>query len=723
MEVLAKRGSKNIVKVAITIGEESVLYELNQQESLENIISSVCRERNIPGNPKQYSFQLEESNHKNEIQRRYITEDNRSKIQNGHILKLVLSPEEMVKIIISKIGYDSDPDDETRSWHFEKLASFSSDPTFSKAFLKADGLSVLTSLLLNNALEEVYLCNCLHCLYCVLKFQLITTLDVKIIEKMCKIIVESQYKSSVIADALLIVEKIVRLEAFKNKREMIYKSLNVDHLIRHIQNNNSDEVQENAVGLLNALAENSKDARITEIMAAEYRHIIYASVLKLGRNVSISLGKKLYTYQKLILNLLVHELHSTVDQNGADSSAIQEIQAISERTFEKENSIMGNDYKLKKKRMKKKQNLEKLLQIPNNMSHLTLSCMVFFSQRYPESFSQVMLTENKVGNSFYVTCDYVLRLLCKIVGIGGQAMMERKYQPLVFSVPMESPFLNELFCRALLRLTKTRREMRAKTIDDHKKVLLVLERQIIEGLKTQPREWQKLDRQLQEWSYERVTQVWNDEREQQLQWNLRNLPPVVSLRETRTNELLDVIAQQRLGVMSDGEFFPKLGVRQQKGKQKLWFAYLSPNHKVIHYGDCIDENRPECPCKISVSDIRDLVTGLKCPHIKNAKPNQRLEASFAFSITYEEDDQPKSLDFIAPSCEVYDHWTDGISVLLGRSMKSKKLKSDLDTLLDMDIRLQLMDLEGIHIPHSPPPIPDDPPDFDFSDPFVSEAIK
>jgi engulfment/cell motility protein 1 len=46
-------------------------------------------------------------------------------------------------------------------------------------------------------------------------------------------------------------------------------------------------------------------------------------------------------------------------------------------------------------------------------------------------------------------------------------------------------------------------------------------------------------------------------------------------------------------------------------------------------------------------------------------------------------------------------------------MVSPLKESDLDTLLSMEIKLRLLDTEGITIPSSPPPIPPDPPNYDF----------
>lgn len=61
----------------------------------------------------------------------------------------------------------------------------------------------------------------------------------------------------------------------------------------------------------------------------------------------------------------------------------------------------------------------------------------------------------------------------------------------------------------------------------------------------------------------------------------------------------------------------------------------------------------------------------------------------------------------------YCMWTDGLNALLGKEMTSEYTKSDMDTLLSMEMKLRLLDLENIQIPEAPPPIPKEPSNYDF----------
>lgn len=64
--------------------------------------------------------------------------------------------------------------------------------------------------------------------------------------------------------------------------------------------------------------------------------------------------------------------------------------------------------------------------------------------------------------------------------------------------------------------------------------------------------------------------------------------------------------------------------------------------------------------------------------------------------------------------EQYCIWTDGLCALLGREMGSDLTRSDLDTLISMEMKLRLLDLENITIPEAPPPVPKEPSSYNFS---------
>ena len=154
--------------------------------------------------------------------------------------------------------------------------------------------------------------------------------------------------------------------------------------------------------------------------------------------------------------------------------------------------------------------------------------------------------------------------------------------------------------------------------------------------------------------------------------------------------------------------------RGQRIKDKFWFIKLSSNHKVFHYGDCdeiIIPTTEELNNKLAVNDIKSLVIGKECPHMKDSKGRKGMH-QLAFSLILDSAEM-SSLNFVAQSDQVFTYWTDGINALLGQKMVSNETESDLKALLSMEIKLRLLDVEGIDIPQEPPPVPEEPLNYDY----------
>lgn len=89
---------------------------------------------------------------------------------------------------------------------------------------------------------------------------------------------------------------------------------------------------------------------------------------------------------------------------------------------------------------------------------------------------------------------------------------------------------------------------------------------------------------------------------------------------------------QAFNTFFTGTRFTKYSPRGQRIKDKFWYMRLSPNHKVLHYGDCDEKSAPsteELQSKLAVSDIRALLVGRDCPHMKGRKASYQLAFSLA----------------------------------------------------------------------------------------------
>ena len=168
---------------------------------------------------------------------------------------------------------------------------------------------------------------------------------------------------------------------------------------------------------------------------------------------------------------------------------------------------------------------------------------------------------------------------------------------------------------------------------------------------------------------------------------------------------------------------------------------LHPNHKTIYVGDWNSEKSvptiEDLEPWLQISDI-ELFTNGNCPFVKNMKKEQIIAiAPRAFSLQLQGGENT-SLDLIAPDQQTYNYWEDGIKCLKNMEMSSTDYGDELKVLLDMEVKLRLLDLEGVDLPATAPmvglrmltqyaqntqddfileiylQVPPPPPDFNFS---------
>ena len=96
------------------------------------------------------------------------------------------------------------------------------------------------------------------------------------------------------------------------------------------------------------------------------------------------------------------------------------------------------------------------------------------------------------------------------------------------------------------------------------------------------------------------------------------------------------------------------------------------------------------------------------------KDNKSKKSTFALAFSLIPDsEQEEPLNFVKKKKKTFDYWTDGINALLDQEMTSKETNNDLEMLLSMEIKLRLLDTEGVMIPAKPPELPPSPPNYDF----------
>uniref|UniRef100_A0A7N6FE30 ELMO domain-containing protein n=1 Tax=Anabas testudineus TaxID=64144 RepID=A0A7N6FE30_ANATE len=665
---------KDIVKIAIQMpGAYPQLIQLDQKKPLSAVIKEVCDGWNLPG-PENHALQYAD------VVQTYITESNRLDIKNGCILRLTKAPGRCAEDLFKGI---QNLDSGVRCDSLKELAGVSTDVTFAQEFISRDGHLLLVKIVEDS--NELVLCvSAVHWCRAVKYFM----------ELMDHGIVSWENLSSVF---------IKKIASFVNTKST------------------DASIQQVSLDILESMVLSSQITSISTFRSYDSVATSLLSICDMDKPSTLifqdEMAHYLYVLQSVTLNHLEPRMKTPLDCYSQEQRDI--LHGLRQAAFEteSENSLSNERRRslcakeFKKLGFSNNSNPgQDLLRAPPGL--LALDTMSYFAMRYPDAYSRFVLEnssrEDKHECPFARSSIELTLILCEILRIGEPpSETGSDYHPIFFS---QDRLLEELFCVCIQLLNKTWKEMRA-TQEDFDKVMQVVREQITRTLSSKPTSLEFFKSKVNALNYSEILKLRQTER---LHQEETLAPPVLELKERLKPELLELIRQQRLNRLCQGTMFRK--ITQRRRQDKLWYCRLSPNHKMLHYGD-VEEDTDNPPIetlqmKIPVADIKGLLTGKDCPHMKENKGKQNKEVlDMAFSITY--DVEESSLDFIAPSRTDFCLWTDGLNVLLGREMSSESMRSELEILLSMEIKLRLLDLENVPIPDSAPVVPKPPSNFNF----------
>ncbi|KAB5571612.1 hypothetical protein PHYPO_G00227040 [Pangasianodon hypophthalmus] len=702
---------KDIVKIAIQMpGAYPQLIQLDQKKPLTAVIKEVCDRWNLPG-PENYALQYADGAHT------YITESNRLDIKNGSILRLTKAPGRCADDLFKGI---QSSDSDVRCESLKQLAAISTDITFAQEFISRDGHSLLVHIVEDANEAPLIMTHTLTAFMELMDHGIVSweNLSSVFIKKIAGFVNAKVMDTSIQQVSLDILESMVlsSISLFHQIREEI----TLERLIAHLQVSNQ-QLQTKAMALLMALLQTAGEADRQDLFAflekKNLRQYIHKNIIHSSGPIGDEMAHYLYVLQSVCLNHLEARMRTALDSFNQEQrealhslrQAVFETESDGSLSNERRRSLCAKEFK--KLGFSNKGNPgQDLSRTPPGL--LALDTMTYFASRYPDAYSRFVLEnssrEDKHECPFARSSIQLTLMLCEILRIGEPpSETGSNYHPIFFA---QDRLLEELFCICIQLLNKTWKEMRA-TQEDFDKVMQVVREQITRTLSSKPTSLELFKNKVNALNYSEILKLRQTER---LHQEETLAPPVLELKERLKPELLELIRQQRLNRLCHGTLFRKISSRRRQ--DKLWYCRLSPNHKVLHYGDVEEET--EMPSieslqdKIPVADIKALLIGKDCPHMKDNKGKQTKEMlDLAFSITY--DVEEYSLNFVASSRTDFCLWTDGLNVLLGKEMSSESMRSELEILLSMEIKLRLLDLENVPIPDSAPPIPKPPSNFNF----------
>ncbi|KAM9307931.1 engulfment and cell motility protein 1 isoform 2-T2 [Gastrophryne carolinensis] len=718
----------DIVKVAIQWpGAFPKLMEIDQKKPLSAIIKEVSDGWSIGQNHEELALQYAEGSGF------YITEKNRNEIKNGAILRLTASPTHTAQQLHERVQSTS-MDNKLEA--LKDLAKFSRDVTFAQEFINLDGIYLLTQMVESGTERYQKLQKIMKpCFGEMLSYTLTAfvelmdhgivswdTFSVAFIKKIASFVNKPAMDVSILQRSLAILESMVL-----NSHDLYQKvaqEITIGQLMPHLQGADQ-EIQTYAIAVINALflkAPDDKRQEMANILAQkQLRSVILTHVIRAQKPINNEMAHQLYVFQVLTFNLLEDRMMTKMDpQDQAQRDIIFELRRIAfdveldqnnlGGSMEKRKSMYTRDYK----KLGFTNNVNPALDFTHTPpGMLALDNMLYFAKHHQDAYIRIVLEnssrEDKHECPFGRSSIELTKMLCEILKVGELPSETcNDFQPMFFT---HDRAIEEFFCICIQLLNKTWKEMRA-TSEDFNKVMQVVREQIMRALTNKPSSLDQFKCRLQSLSYTEILKIRQSERMNQEDFQSR---PILELKEKIQPEILELIKQQRLNRLVEGTCFRKLNSRRRQ--DKFWYCRLSPNHKVLHYGDLEESPQGEVPHdnlqdKLPVADIKAILTGKDCPHMKEKgalKQNKEV-LELAFSIMYDSNCQ---LNFIAPDKHEYCIWTDGLNALLGKDMISDQTRNDMDTLLSMEIKLRLLDLENIQIPDVPPPIPKEPSNYDF----------
>uniref|UniRef100_A0A8C6M8K0 Engulfment and cell motility 2 n=1 Tax=Nothobranchius furzeri TaxID=105023 RepID=A0A8C6M8K0_NOTFU len=584
----------------------------------------------------------------------------------------------------------------------KELAKLSADPTFATEFINMEGIGTLARLVESGTHFGEMLAFTLTAFLELMDHGIVSwdLISLSFIKQIAGYVNQPMVDVSILQRSLAILESMV-LNSHSLYHRVAQEST-VGQLIGHLQVSNQ-EIQTYAIALINALF----------LKAPEDRRqlVLFQHVIRGNRPIKAEMAHQLYVLQVLTFNLLEERMMTKMDPN--DQSQRDIIFELRRIAFDGESDLTGTE---KRKAMYTKD--YKMLGFTNHVNPamdftqtppgmLALDNMLYLARVHQDTYIRIVLEnssrEDKHECPFGRCAIELTRMLCEIL----QGCND--YHPMFFT---HDRAWEEFFCVCIQLLNKTWKEMRA-TAEDFNKVMQVVREQITRALAMKPSSIDQLKNKLRGLNYSEILRLRQSERMSQDDFQS---PPIIELRERIQPEILELIKQQRLNRLCEGSCFRKLGNRRRQ--EKFWFCRLSLNHKVLHYGDLDESPQGEVPFellsdKIPISDIKSVLTGKDCPHMKekSALKQNKEVLELAFSVLYDPDE---TLNFVAPNKYEYCIWTDGLCALLGREMGSDLTRSDLDTLMSMEMKLRLLDLENITIPEAPPPVPKEPSSYNFT---------
>ncbi|XP_074033990.1 engulfment and cell motility protein 2 [Leptinotarsa decemlineata] len=753
----------NIAKISVEKHEskEQFLYDLDKNMPLCELVKDICKRSGLPVSTV-YGLKLIQIKNDpvNPVIDSYVSEKNLKNIQHNDCLKIVFSIDYLLRDRI--IPHIDETGSLEREICYEALNKLCYDPVFIEELVESENHHKLIKTFVNDEeLKENELKALLATICHLFQKGFITDTSHNFLQKTIKIIkkdVDNDSRDHV-KYALAILHKILIQKDPTFLKWKIIKEVPITCITPYFLNRSAvgKRLQYGALLLINTIIRlckgDQKKQLIKEMNLAKNRENIYKYIIEPGE-LDKDMQHELYVIQTYLLSLYDEAMKSEVsltDNNvfkreefeleesdikrvtvlmdfdevdiSNKSSTVETMLAYSQPERWSLASLMSDKSQSSRKSSfaysSKSRNASIYLDYEmSSISYLTLEALRHFKSTHKKNFYQSQIEEKVYEPGIFVTSERVVKMLAKLLDIGLDPPDSKSvfYQPIVFNTSPRQPFFLELFSRTMWLLSKTRREMKVSTIEDYSKVMNVLQKQVKIVLTKRPMTIKILTDEIKEINFTTVSEHWQKEKEEELKYFLENNQSIQELREKFNDKNESYVVENRKNIIKKGDFFPNVYEKKTSGSM---FVELSKNEKELLLYHVIDEKTQskELREKVKLAEITHVATGLNCKHIHLCKSPL---LAFSILINYTE----KQWHFIAKDECTACYWIDAFHILTGNPKRSNRYKKELEELVEMDLRLKIIELQNISIPKNPPPLPPLPkPLVPPKPPALSEHLK
>ncbi|XP_018497511.1 engulfment and cell motility protein 1 [Galendromus occidentalis] len=671
---------------------EKLHHNFEQESNIKKQSGVVCQAVGLE--PDEYRFAYEKDG-----KIFYYTEDNKDQLRDGDTVLLMRSP-----TLIAQTA-KNDLDSYGKNKALDDLDNFVHCPKFIERFIAVEGMQSLTKAVAGGHFNGPAMNKALK----LIRVLLVKGVDKdhfytdEFLKRLCAELTPCPEHIANIEITLAVLSLLARI---KPDEIFLYMPLNC---IAENLSHGLAEVPKNTLMLLNALLSHLNEIDQQELVSSileisdEFSEKLLARYAEGRQRRDACLHRQLRLFQTRLLRGRYLPMY----QQGRDDAHVREFRAFLEQIL---NTHLGRPDPNSKRYIDAVKRIggtaeeyedvlrpgEKFFITFRQIDGLTLHCVKHFETHHSTVLYPWMKEINIVPSEYICpllqSSILLTDLMVDILHITSDPPDEEAVALRMFLTNMRL-FLEEFFSIGLKLVLKTWREMRARS-GDIQKVFAIVREQLTLALENQMTCWsfEQLQAMLYATPYTLISQKLEAE-----QAKLREDPKRTDLLTRQLNEKIwKLVKESKITKLIEGLEFSRINDRGSRVKNKTVVVRLAHDRHQIRV--IIDHRTVAIP----LGDVLRIETMKQCQHYR--------KDDYALTILSKDSAQ---VQVATTNRETFEDIWDALHALTGLRLESDSAQSDFRLLMELELKLASLELEGIELPETPPAVPNDPDDLDF----------